>query len=159
MTRRETGPAGAPAGMIGRLSRLSRSRRRALAIAVLELLRARLRLAAVSSAECLAALRRPAPSARPGPGQVGSSEAVAEISWAIAAAAGRVPWRADCLVQAMAADRWLRRRALVPEFRLGVRRDERGALRAHAWVRCGETTVTGAGPQDFSILIEPPPQR
>ena len=38
------------------------------------------------------------------------------LSWAIGAAAARIPWRSDCLLQAMAADRWLRRCGMQPEF-------------------------------------------
>ena len=74
------------------------------------------------------------------------------LSWAIGAAAARVPWRSDCLLQAMAADRWLRRCGMQPEFFLGVTKDAGGQLEAHAWLRCGDAMVTGA---DDSQLHQP----
>ena len=37
------------------------------------------------------------------------------LSWAISGAAAWIPWRPDCLLQAM-ADRWLRRCGMQPEF-------------------------------------------
>src|SRR5262245_47751653 len=63
---------------------------------------------------------------------------VARLSWAIGAAAARVPWRSDCLPQAMAAHRWLRRYGLRPEFFVGVAKRKDGHVEAHAWLRCGD---------------------
>jgi hypothetical protein len=77
------------------------------------------------------------------------------LSWAIGAAAARVPWRSDCLLQAMAADRWLRRCGMQPEFFVGVAKDPGGQLEAHAWLRCGGAMVTGADDRNFTNLMEP----
>ena len=49
---------------------------------------------------------------------------VERLSWAISVVAPRVPWLSDCLVKVMAADRWLRRHHLYPDFYLGVAKDE-----------------------------------
>ena len=57
---------------------------------------------------------------------------LARLSWAIGVAAVGVPWRSDCLLQAMAADRWLRRCGLHPKFFVGVAKDAFGQLQAHA---------------------------
>lgn len=65
------------------------------------------------------------------------------ISWAIGTAAHRVPWRADCLIQAMAASRWLRQLQAPWQFHIGVRREPDGQLAAHAWLAVGRKIVTG----------------
>ena len=77
------------------------------------------------------------------------------ISWAIAAAAKRVPWRSDCLLQAMAAHRWLRRKGIQAEVFVGVRKNEQGHLIAHAWSRHGELTITGGGHDEFHVMLGP----
>lgn len=141
--------------MFSRLLRLSAREWSYLAIAVFELLRARLRFAAVPTDQLLSALKgRAAASSLGAPGS-GARDTLAGIAWAIAAAASRVPWRADCLVQALAADRWLRRRGFEPEFFLGVTKGDCGELRAHAWICCEGVTVTAAGDDAFIPLIEP----
>jgi Transglutaminase-like superfamily len=73
-------------------------------------------------------------------------------SRAILTAASLVPWRADCLPQAMAADRWLRRDGLRPEFHIGVAKDAGGLLQAHAWLTCGGVTVTGGDASAFATF-------
>jgi hypothetical protein len=74
------------------------------------------------------------------------------IAWAVATAAARVPWRADCLICAMAADRWLRRCGRRPEFILGVARTSQN-LQAHAWLRCEGIAVTGGTGEGFARLV------
>lgn len=80
---------------------------------------------------------------------------VARLSWAIRAAARRMPWRCDCLPQALAADRWLRRHHLQSQFFLGTAKDAAGGLEAHAWLRCKGIEVTGGNGQGFTVLLEP----
>ena len=65
------------------------------------------------------------------------------IGWAIAAAAARVPWRSDCLLQAMAASMWLDRTQITYKLNIGVRKNAAGELEAHAWLTSGTITVTG----------------
>lgn len=65
------------------------------------------------------------------------------MSWAIAAAATRVPWRADCLIRAMAAARWLRRQGAGWKLSIGVRREADCRLGAHAWLTAADLVVTG----------------
>lgn len=84
-----------------------------------------------------------------------STTELTRISWALGAAAARVPWRSDCLLRVMAADRWLHRLQIQPDFFLGVARSPTGEFMAHAWLRCGEFTVTGGSSDEFSRLLEP----
>ena len=89
------------------------------------------------------------------------SSATYPVQWAITTVAARLPW-ATCLVQALAADAILRRRGLTSELRIGVR--VRGnsdvPFKAHAWVECGGTVVTGAIEElaDFKVLTTLRPQ-
>ena len=79
---------------------------------------------------------------------------VAMLSWAVKAAASGVPWRSDCLIQSMAADRWLRRHGIVPDFRLGVSPSAAGSLLAHAWVELDGRVLTGGDDiSHYEILI------
>ena len=67
----------------------------------------------------------------------------------------RVPWRSDCVVQALAARRWLARGGVDSDVCIGVRNDAQG-FQAHAWLKVGERIVTGG---DVSSYAELPPAR
>jgi hypothetical protein len=56
---------------------------------------------------------------------------------------GRFVPRASCLTQALAAEVLLSRAGHTPRLRIGLRHDEAGALRAHAWVENGGEVVLG----------------
>ena len=126
-----------------------------LFIAVKELMLARIRHAIFPISQILQALRRPSfenvNSAVPPSADVD----IQRLAWALGAASRRVPWRSDCLLQVMAADRWLRRHQIVPDFNLGVTKDEQGQLVAHAWLEYKGVTVTGGDTRTFQKLIEP----
>lgn len=91
-----------------------------------------------------------------------SATDAALASWAIPSAANRVPWRSDCLIQAMAAAAWLRSRHMGWQLHIGVRREPDGSLGAHAWLTAADQVVTGGLPdldtfkpiplEDFSKL-------
>ena len=67
----------------------------------------------------------------------------------------RVPWRSDCVVQALAARRWLARGGVGSTVCVGVRKDEQG-FQAHAWLKAAGRVVTGG---DISSYAELPPSR
>jgi hypothetical protein len=69
--------------------------------------------------------------------------AAAQIGWAIAAIANRVPGSVTCLTRALAASLLARRRGLRATLYLGVMRGAAGDLQAHAWLRCGSCVITG----------------
>jgi hypothetical protein len=75
------------------------------------------------------------------------------VGMAIQVAARIVPWKADCLIQAVAASHLLRRHGLEPQIRIGVRRDGRELL-GHAWVDCDGATVVGARGDEFTPMRE-----
>ena len=68
---------------------------------------------------------------------------VATVKWAVECAARHVPFRAVCLLRAMAARAMLERRRIGSEMHFGVLRRPDGALAAHAWLSAGNLEVTG----------------
>jgi hypothetical protein len=70
---------------------------------------------------------------------------IAEIGWAISAAAAHVPWHSTCLVQAFCGVRMLGRRGIPSTLQLGVAKGELGQdlIHAHAWLSSSGQTVIG----------------
>ena len=64
----------------------------------------------------------------------------------IRAAAARMPFACECLVQAIAGSRLLQRRGIRASIEVGVSKDG-GVFASHAWLICGERRITG-GPAD-----------
>ena len=132
--------------MIRRWLELSSPRRRALVRAVAELLRARIVFACVPAQALIRDLEARS-TADAGPGLTLTDGRVELLAWSIRAAAPRVPWRSDCLIQVLAAERVLRRWGLAPRFYLGVENDRERGFSAHVWLEHGGMIVTG-GPVD-----------
>lgn len=65
------------------------------------------------------------------------------VSWSIKQAAIYTPWESKCLVQALTAQKMLKKRGVATTLYLGVKKDTDGKMIAHAWLRCGEYFVTG----------------
>jgi len=141
---------------IRRVARLTLSDWRYLATASAELLAARIRFSTLSPETILRELKDQSSRLPHERTNRRAAIDVERVSWAITLAARYVPWRSDCLIQVMAADRWLRKHNLCADFHLGVAKDERGGLRAHAWLRYGDFTVTGGRYDEFAPLIGPP---
>ena len=79
----------------------------------------------------------------------------ADVGWAIQAAAARTPWESACLAQALTGMAMLSRRGIGATLYLGVAKDgnDPEAMTAHAWLRCGDTILTGAGGAErFSVI-------
>lgn len=83
------------------------------------------------------------PGAGMTPLDVRQSALVGRVAYVIPRVAARLPWRADCLVQALAAERWLAREGVVTTLKLGVSEDKRPDFEAHAWLCAGDRIVTG----------------
>lgn len=78
---------------------------------------------------------------------------VARVAYAIPAVALRVPWRSDCMVQAMAAQRWLARYGIASAMTIGVRKDAPQGFDAHAWLSVGDVLITGGDISSY-VAIE-----
>ena len=91
-------------------------------------------------------------SAQAEPGEEGQ-RASRRVRRAIMRAAGNVPWEATCLAQAIAAKAMLRARDVPSTLYFGVAKND-GAVRAHAWVRVGETVITGEREMnDYEVIL------
>ena len=93
-------------------------------------------------------------------GAVGTTPADAETAYwlrrAVLAWARRLPWRALCFEQGLAAFVLLRRRGLAATLSYGAATIE-GELKAHVWVTSGPTDVVGCeNQQDYGLLARFP---
>ena len=75
---------------------------------------------------------------------------IERIAYVIPRVAARLPWRTDCLVQAIAAKRWLARSGIVSRLHFGVPREKQPEFEAHAWLTVGERIVTGG---DIDVYV------
>lgn len=80
------------------------------------------------------------------------------VGFVIARLAKRLPWRSDCLIQAIAAQDWLARHHMASEIRIGVERPESGPFAAHAWLVRHERIITGGDIGRYSLLLGNPGQ-
>jgi hypothetical protein len=135
-----------------RYRRLPGSRRRLLREAVFALALARIAMACLPFRRIAAWLGTPG-TETPSTATRAQVRLAAQIGWAVGALAGRVPWDARCLAQALAATWMLRRRGLEGTVSFGADRGESRQLLAHAWLRFGPRLVTGgAGHERFKIF-------
>ncbi|OWV39197.1 lasso peptide biosynthesis B2 protein [Mameliella alba] len=71
------------------------------------------------------------------------SSDIDRVAWAVAVAARYVPWRSDCLVQALAARAWLAAHGIESRLVIGVPHQRGDSFEAHAWLLSHGVTVTG----------------
>lgn len=113
-----------------------------LATAAAELALARIRLAARGANSLI--------GDQAAPGGRDHDPMVDRVAFAIPRVAARVPWKATCLVQAIAARHWLARKGVPAAIRLGVRKPPGKAIDAHAWLEAGERCVVGGEAKDYA---------
>jgi hypothetical protein len=84
---------------------------------------------------------------------------VGRVRWALVTCARRVPWRAMCFQQGLAAQLMLRRRGFSSVLYYGVAPDDQRNLSAHVWVRDGDVDVVGGElASRYPVLATFPPQ-
>lgn len=125
----------------------------ALPVAAWELARARRRLGRHRAQALIELSRRQGRPSRPTP--PGAGALVDRVAFAIPRVAARLPWRADCWVQALAAQAWLARHGVPSEIWIGVRQDRAPEFEAHAWLLQQGRTVTGGDLTGFVPLVTP----
>lgn len=82
---------------------------------------------------------------------------VAEVRWAVAGCARRVPWRAKCFEQGLAAQWMLGRRRVPSILHYGIAKGGDRALIAHVWLKSGGLDVVGCeNEEDFTELARFP---
>jgi hypothetical protein len=78
---------------------------------------------------------------------------VARVAWAVKAVACRVPWRAVCFHQGIAAQQMLCRAGIAAELHYGVAKSLEKGLEAHVWVTANGQAVVGGKTLDrFAVL-------
>ena len=76
------------------------------------------------------------------------SRMVTVVSW-------HTPWESKCLVQALTAQRMLKKEGISTTLYLGVSKDKHNKMQAHAWTRCGEFFVTGgANRHEYAVVAK-----
>lgn len=94
-----------------------------------------------------------AASGRTGADPVAVAAGCEDVVFIIPRLAPRVPWRSDCLVQAMAGQRMLARRGIAGEIAVGTTKNAAGEFEAHAWLNAGGQTILGGDVSRFEPLL------
>ncbi|WP_052766028.1 lasso peptide biosynthesis B2 protein [Aurantiacibacter gangjinensis] len=126
-----------------------------VARATLELARARHHFEQRNPATMLADNRRIAAAHRQHDQAAADDHAMVScVAFAMPRVAARVPWRADCLVQALAAQRWLAAKGIATQLVIGAQRGDGKPFGAHAWLTYGEHVVVGGDIDGYAPLVE-----
>jgi hypothetical protein len=125
--------------------------------AALALARARVELRRVTPADIIARNRSIAAAlaGRAAPAANASGQAADEVAFFINRMAARVPWRSDCLVQALAGQRWLAGAGIVSEIVVGTAKRADGSFESHAWLRQNGRIVLGGDISSYQPLLDP----
>jgi hypothetical protein len=143
--------------MFARLRQLSPQDRLLLLEAIFSLAVARLVIATLPFHRVGLLAARPV--RRPTPPDGMRLAKINSVRWAIRAAAARVPWRALCFQEGLAAQFMLRRRGIPSVLYYGAAQDEQSGLLTHVWVRDRDTEVIGGETASrFAVLATFPPQ-
>lgn len=62
-------------------------------------------------------------------------------------------WESKCLVRALTAQKFLKRKGIATTLYLGCQ-TKNEELKAHAWIRCGQFFVTGGNGKDFAMVAK-----
>lgn len=123
--------------------------------AALALARARVELRTVTPADIIARNRSIAAGLASRPASATSGPVADEVAFFINRMAARVPWRSDCLVQALAGQRWLAGAGIVSEIVVGTAKRADGSFESHAWLRQGGRIVLGGDVSSYQPLLDP----
>lgn len=83
----------------------------------------------------------------------GDALLVRQVGYVIPRMARRVPWRADCLVQSLAAQRWLASAGIASVLKIGAERPDGEGFNAHSWLAYGDIAVTGGEVDGYEVLL------
>ena len=141
--------------ILGRLRTLSPAERRLVAEASFALAVARLAIAFFPFRMIAASAARHIACAAIG--EEKRRRQVAQVRWAVAACARRVPWRAKCFEQGLAAQWMLSRRLIPSRLHYGIAKGGDQKLIAHVWLEAGQLEVVGCdNKDDFTELASFP---
>lgn len=117
--------------------------------------RARIALLRIGPKDVVELNRLSTAAARREAGRPVELEECDKTAFFISRMATRVPWRADCLVQALAGRRWLEKEGISSRISVGAARGPDGSLEAHAWLLCQDRVVLGGDVTRFNVLLDP----
>jgi hypothetical protein len=80
---------------------------------------------------------------------------IEQVAFVIPRVASRLPWRADCLVQALAAQDWLAARGVPAQITIGAARAPDGGVIMHAWLSRGGKVIVGGDIAHYAPLLTP----
>jgi hypothetical protein len=83
-----------------------------------------------------------------------AADSCARIAFIIRRTALRLPWRADCLVQALAGQTMLLRRGIATSIAVGTGRHADGSFQAHAWLLWGPEVILGGDVSRYEPLLQ-----
>lgn len=79
------------------------------------------------------------------------------IAYIIPRLSKRLPWRADCLVQAIAAQNWLSSLGISSAVEVGVQNSTETGFGSHAWLTCkdcgADRVILGDNGQAYTAII------
>lgn len=127
---------------LSKLFRLSGARRRLLASAFLRLLAVDLALRTAGFTRTRRWLVDAGAARSPEAAGTDRWAEVERVAWAVGVAASHHLYPMRCLARSLAIEALLARRGIAGELRIGVRKDEAGAFRAHAWIEYQGRAVT-----------------
>ncbi|WBW98966.1 lasso peptide biosynthesis B2 protein [Oceanirhabdus sp. W0125-5] len=71
-----------------------------------------------------------------------------EVRWVVTKAAMHTPWESKCLVQSITAQKMMKEKGISTTLYLGVKKNSKGDMTAHSWIRCGEYYITGGSNEE-----------
>ena len=118
-----------------------------------ELLRARLAMASIGPGDIKPLNQAAIQRAGEAKGAAADKATVERICFVLIHLSRLVPWRSDCVPQALAAQKWLATKGVASNIRIGVENPKDGNFGAHAWLMHGEDVVIGGDIDRYSVLI------
>lgn len=79
---------------------------------------------------------------------------VKHITKAIRVISRYTPWKSTCMVRAVAALQMLEKRGIESTLYMGVAKDKKGQMIAHAWLRSGAYYVSGDDAMKGFVVVE-----
>lgn len=78
---------------------------------------------------------------------------LARIAFVVPRLSDRLPWRSDCVIQAIAAQNWLSSYGVYGEIQIGVENPTDGEFGAHAWLMHCDSVVTGGDISRYAPIL------
>lgn len=90
-------------------------------------------------------------------GAAANEAQLARIAYVIPRLSDRLPWRSDCLIQAIAGQNWLSSHGLYSEIQIGVENPTDGKFGAHAWLIHRDMVITGGDIAQYDLILSDSP--